>query len=150
MPANHLDYSKTAIKQTNYMTNILPQAAKMNRGAWLQTEEITECYRDIEDLLVIGGVVWGESSEDDYFIDSHGVKTPDAFWKVIIRGGVNDTRAIAWLVPNTAEAKRKTLDKYLISIEVLERLTNVDIPVPEYVKYLEPESSWVLPICDKG
>jgi endonuclease G len=54
--ANHLDYSETAIKQSNYMTNILPQAANMNRGAWLLTEEITECYRDIDELLVIGGV----------------------------------------------------------------------------------------------
>ncbi|HIG39559.1 MAG TPA: hypothetical protein EYQ14_03340, partial [Gammaproteobacteria bacterium] len=33
VPANHLDYSKKAIKQSNYMTNILPQAANMNRGA---------------------------------------------------------------------------------------------------------------------
>lgn len=47
VPANHLDYSANAIKATNNMTNILPQAANMNRGAWLQTEEIIECYRDI-------------------------------------------------------------------------------------------------------
>jgi len=31
--ANHLDYSKIAIRQSNFMTNILPQAANMNRGA---------------------------------------------------------------------------------------------------------------------
>jgi len=31
VPANHLDYSKVAIRQSNFMTNILPQAAKMNR-----------------------------------------------------------------------------------------------------------------------
>ena len=42
VPANHFDYSKKAIKQSNYMTNILPQAANMNRGAWLLTEEIVE------------------------------------------------------------------------------------------------------------
>ncbi|WP_340124431.1 DNA/RNA non-specific endonuclease [Methylobacter svalbardensis] len=45
VPANHLDASDEAIKATNTMTNILPQAADMNRGAWLQTEEIIECYR---------------------------------------------------------------------------------------------------------
>ena len=43
VPANHLDYSKAAIRQSNFMTNILPQAASMNRGAWLLTKEITEC-----------------------------------------------------------------------------------------------------------
>ena len=54
VPANHLDYSKVTIRQSNFMTNILPQAANMNRGAWLLTEEITECYRDIDELLIIG------------------------------------------------------------------------------------------------
>lgn len=53
VPANHLDNSPTAMKQSNFMTNILPQAANMNRGAWLHTEEIIECYRDIDELLVI-------------------------------------------------------------------------------------------------
>jgi len=56
------------------MTNILPQALNMNRGAWLQTEEIIECYRDIDELLVIGGVIWGNNPADDFFIESHGVK----------------------------------------------------------------------------
>lgn len=80
VPANHLDASEAAIKATNTMTNILPQAANMNRGAWLQTEEIIECYRDIDELLVIGGVIWGNNPADDYFVESHGVKTPDAYW----------------------------------------------------------------------
>ena len=71
VPANHMDYSAIAIKQTNYMTNILPQAANMNRGAWLHTEKITECYRDIAELLVIGGVIWGNNEADDYFVKSH-------------------------------------------------------------------------------
>lgn len=151
VPANHLDYSKKAIKQSNYMTNILPQAANMNRGAWLLTEEITECYRDIEDLLVIGGVIWGDNSEDDYFNKSHGVRTPDAFWKVIIRGGINDIRAIAWVVPNTSDAKRKKLDDYLVTIEDIEKLTDEIMPVQEYMKHDKPHYSWALPIgCNKG
>ena len=32
VPANHLDASNVAIKQSNYLTNILPQTAQMNRG----------------------------------------------------------------------------------------------------------------------
>lgn len=90
VPANHLDASASAIKATNTMTNILPQAKNMNRGAWLLTEEIVECYRDIDELLVIGGVIWGNNPDDDYFVKSHGIRTPDAFWKVVIRGTGQD------------------------------------------------------------
>jgi len=151
VPANHLDHSKVAIKQSNNMTNILPQAANMNRGAWLLTEEIVECYRDIDELLVIGGVIWGNNPADDYFIQSHGVKTPDAFWKVIVRGIGQDERAIAWIVPNSQEAKRGQLDNYLVTVDEIERITGEKIPVADYAKHEKPATSWLIPKgCNKG
>ena len=151
VPANHMDYSGLAIKQTNYMTNILPQAANMNRGAWLQTEKITECYRDIAELLVIGGVIWGNNDADDYFLQSHGVRTPDAFWKVIIRGTGQDEQAIAWIVPNSQDATAKRLDQYLVSVDDIEKVTGEKIPVADYAKHEKLNASWQLPIgCDEG
>lgn len=151
VPANHLDYSKAAIKQSNFMTNILPQAAKMNRGAWLLTEEITECYRDIDDLLIIGGVIWGDNPEDDHFLKTHGIKTPDAYWKVIIRGTGQDERVIAWIVPNDQVAKRKMLDHYLVTVNEIEQATGEQIAVADYAKDEKPERSWIIPRgCNKG
>jgi endonuclease G len=149
VPANHLDNSRTAIKQSNYMTNILPQAANMNRGAWLRTEEIVEYYRDIDELLVLGGVIWGDNPADDYFVESHGVKTPDAFWKLIIRC---KDRVIAWIIPNSAEATGTRLDAYLVTVEKLERRTGETFPeVPVYAKSEKPAASWQVPIgCDRG
>jgi endonuclease G len=78
VPANHLDYSARALQQSQYLTNILPQVANMNRGAWYRMGQIIECYRDIDELLVLGGVIWGHNADDDYFLTSHGVATPDA------------------------------------------------------------------------
>lgn len=152
VPANHLDYSKIAIKQSNSMTNILPQAKNMNRGAWLLTEEIVECYRtDIDELLVIGGVIWGNNPADDYFVQSHGVQTPDAFWKVIIRGVGQDERAIAWIVPNSQDATRKNLDRYLVTVDEIEKITGEKIPVADYAKQDKPSASWLIPRgCNKG
>jgi len=151
VPANHLDSSESAIKATNTMTNILPQAANMNRGAWLLTEEIIECYRDIDELLVIGGVIWGNNPKDDYFVQSHGVKTPDAFWKVIVRGKGQDERAIAWIVPNSQDAKRANLDSYLVTVDEIERITGEKIPVADYAKHDKPSASWLIPHgCNKG
>jgi endonuclease G len=133
------------------MTNILPQAANMNRGAWLLTEEIIECYRDIGELLVIGGVIWGNNASDDYFVQSHGVKTPDAYWKVIVRGKGQDERAIAWIVPNLNDATRANLDNYLVTVEEIERFTGEKIPVADYAKYDKPGTSWLIPKgCNKG
>lgn len=151
VPANHLDNSDKAIKQTNFITNILPQTAQMNRGAWELTEEIIECYRDIDELLVMGGVIWGNNPKDDYFLISHGVETPDAFWKVIIRGMGQDERVIAWIVPNNTQATRKNLDRYLVTVDELERMTGEKIPVADYAKHEKPMASWLVPHgCNKG
>lgn len=151
VPANHLDHSKIAIRQSNFMTNILPQVSNMNRGAWLRTEEITECYRDIDELLIIGGVIWGNNSDDDYFVRSHGVRTPDAYWKVIIRGIGQSEKAIAWIIPNSHAAKRKQLDKYLVTVDEIEQITGEKIPVADYAKHEKPSYSWMIPKgCNKG
>ncbi len=147
VPANHLDGSMVAIKQSNFMTNILPQVANMNRGAWLLTEEIIECYRDLEPLDVWGGVIWGNDASDDFFTGSHGVETPDAFWKVIMRGN----QGIAWIVPNSPDAKRARLDMYLVSIDAVEKISGLDFDMPVDQKMKPLRSSWQIPAgCDKG
>ena len=151
VPANHLDSSDLAIKQSNFITNVLPQTSQMNRGAWLLTEETIECYRGIDELLVIGGVIWGNNPADDHFVSSHGVKTPDAFWKVVIRGSGQDERAIAWIVPNSTLATKKNLDRYLVTVDEIERVTGEKIPVADYAKHDKPTASWIIPHgCNRG
>ena len=66
VPANHFNHLTKGISQSNFMTNILPQARNMNRGVWLGTEEIIKCVRDQEDLRVFGGVAWGRNPDDEY------------------------------------------------------------------------------------
>lgn len=150
VPANHLEYSELAIRQSNFMTNILPQAATLNRGAWLRTEEIVECYRDQMELLVLGGAIWGNTKaarKNDYFVGSHNIRTPESFWKVVIAG---DGSTIAWLIPNDQTATTTKLDTFLIKpvqLEVKVKLSEV----PKAWRIKKPKRSWVLPVrCDLG
>jgi endonuclease G, mitochondrial len=61
----------------------------------------------------------GDNRKDVFFTEPHGVKTPDIFWKVIIR---ND-RAIAWMIPNSVDTKKNRLDDYIVSIQELYLVT---------------------------
>jgi len=142
VPINHLDNDADAMRDSNSMINILPQAVNMNRGAWLKTEEISECYRDIINLQIIGGVIWGDNTANDYFVDSHGITTPDAFWKVIIK---NSGQAIAWIIPNNSTAIKSKLDKYLVSIKTIESKTGEFIPIDNAKKSSKPSKSWKIP-----
>lgn len=141
VPANHMDYSKLAIKQSNYMVNVWPQTKQLNRKAMLRTEEIIECYRDYQPINVIGGVIVGNNPRDDYFIRSHGIKTPDAFWKIIY----NKKSALAWIFPNSKSPTKKNLDRYLVTIQAIERQLGRKLPVPKQFKKLKPNRSWPLP-----
>ena len=79
--------------------------------------------------------------------DSFRSPVTDAFWKVLIR----EERAIAWVIPNTAEATRTRLDQYLVSIAHLEARTGETIPVDDWLKEDVPEVSWTMPVgCDRG
>jgi endonuclease G len=140
VPANHFDGSEVAILQTNFWTNLLPQTASMNRGAWLQTEYIIECLRDEVPLEVWGGPIWGENPADDYFTTSHGIATPDAFWKVAIR--TDNREAMAWVVPN-GPAPGSSLNKWLVSIATIEAATG--LPFDAVQEDVVPSASWERP-----
>jgi endonuclease G len=148
VPANHMDWSAQAISETNFLTNILPQTTVLNRGAWLATEEIIECYRDIQDLQIIGGAIWTKNVKNDYFVQSHGIKTPDYFWKVVIRA---DGKAQAWLFPNNNAPTRARLNRYLIKIASLEKKVGETFPVSDAVRKRKYVKSWLIPSdCDKS
>lgn len=149
--SNHMDYSTTYIKRANYMSNILPQVSTFNQGIWVKAENVAECYRDLATVHVYGGVVFNDTS-NDFFTSSHGVKTPDWWWKTIITTDTSTgaTKAISWYIPNSGSLG--TLDSYIVSISELESLVGADeigISATPAVKAMKPSTTWALPSgCD--
>ena len=150
VPANHFDHSEQAIKESNYMTNINPQYYTLNRGAWLLSEEIVECLRDLDTLKVYGGAIMGNDESNDIFIESHGIRTADFFWKIIENTRTNDV--IAWIMPNDATAVRSNLDKYLVSIKDIEARSGfIFHNFTDEQKQIRQTTSWKIPVgCDKS
>ena len=143
VPFNHMDVDVQTAVQSNFMVNILPQASRMNQkgGAWYQTEQITECFREhYPPLTVIGGPIWGSSSEK---LPSHGILVPDYFWKVIYHS--NDS--IAWIIPNKQVATKDKLDGYLTSISEIEKRIGSIIDAPEQFKNQKQSTSWDVGYC---
>jgi len=142
VPANHLDSDPGAFEDSFYLTNILPQASKFNQsaGAWFQTEIISECYRDITPLKIWGGVIWGNNAENDYFTKTHGIETPDFWWKLIYREDKQEY--IAWIFPNDRSTQAKKIDDYLKSIEELTKRVDSLPALGPIKKAKQSEKSW--------
>lgn len=97
--ANHMDLDEVTIKESMYITNIMPQTSELNRGAYLAAEEIFECWRDVVDLNTLVGIIMGNDESNDHFFDSHGVRTPDYYWRIIEKE--TDGDVIAWIFVST-------------------------------------------------
>ena len=116
--SNHMDIDSTTIRQSHYMTNIVPQISTFNQGIWQQTEQITECYRDVKPISIYGGVIYSDPS-NDYFLLSHGIRTPEYFWKVLVSiNSKNEIISIGWFIPN--QENLETLESYIVSISEIE------------------------------
>jgi endonuclease G len=146
VPANHLDYDETAIWETNFMTNIVPMTKTTNRyGAWRQTEIMTECNRSEKSFVVMGGVIVGDNTKDDYFLMSHGIQTPDYLWKVLYDG----EKSLSWIIPNSHNATKENLNSYRVSVAEIERRTSLNLPIKAHLKDNPSKSGWEKPKnCD--
>lgn len=149
--ANHVDQSQEALKESNYMTNVCPQRANLNRGAWLLTEEITECHRDIDTLNIYGGIIMGDDITNDIFKYTHGIRTPDFYWKIIENTRTKDV--IAWILPNTDSATRTNLNQYATSILDIETKSGFILNNFSYsqklIKHTNWQTNWSIPAnCD--
>ncbi len=172
--ANHMDNTSLTKKEASYATNLVPQSTGLNQGggAWRETEDIIECHRDFPDvdhLDIFGGLLY-DDEENDYFLESHGIPTPDLYYKVVVKyfkDTKKDPDVIAWVMLNKSIDRAHRLDKKfdgldengnfngdLINIVQLKRLVNDQLDrLPEtYTQSAyEAGESWDQPKdCTKG
>jgi endonuclease G len=150
--SNHMDGSESSIRESHYMVNIVPQVSTFNQGIWQDTEEITDCYRDINPIEIFGGVIYTDTS-NDYFVESHGIRTPDFFWKVLVTKDSNGKdKIISWFFPN--KENLGDLDDYITSVDEIESKLNDnlgEIPVKSELKKFKASRSWAIPFnCNRS
>ena len=73
-------------QQVNYLSNIVPQRAALNRGAWKELEEhVRDLVRDHGEVFVITGPSYLEPFETLPNADERH-QIPGGFWKVVMYG----------------------------------------------------------------
>lgn len=141
--SNLWDHSEELMRATNTMANVVPHEAYQNvHGLWRYSEKLTECFRDKEDVYVWLGNIWGNNQENDHFIDTHGVTTPDKLWKVLIRG---DGQINAWIIPNNNQATSNNAHKYEVSIREILDTVSYSIPSLKVFSHYQTNKTWWIP-----
>ena len=139
--SNDADNSATFL-----MTNIVPQAPKINSYTWLQLESYCrKIVNEGSELYIITGTYGRGGTGGNGFADSirHNIIVPSELWKIVVvlPQGTNDlnrinvtTRVIAVLIPNDQSASNKSWTSYRVTINKIEDITGFDflsnVPAP--------------------
>jgi endonuclease G len=131
-PAADMGFSSLTMQESFYYSNMSPQNPSFNRGIWKKLEEQVRSWAVLYDsVLVVTGPVLTSNLPK---IGVNGVSIPSFYYKVILDYKNNQSKAIALILPNVKGTK--PLSSYVLSIDELEKLTNLDF-FPELQDDLE-------------
>ncbi|MCM1505361.1 MAG: DNA/RNA non-specific endonuclease [Muribaculum sp.] len=122
-PAGDMKWSKQAMNESFYMTNICPQLNALNSGAWRTLEEKCRVWAMADSAIVIvaGPILSDKLTET--IGDSH-VVVPQRFFKVILSPYSNPPRGIGFIMNNGKVAGG--MQKAAVSIDEVEAVTGHD------------------------
>lgn len=131
-PAADMKWSNTAMKESFYFSNICPQHPQLNRRGWKKLEEKIRDWAAADSaIIVICGPVIRKQAKT---IGKNKVVVPQQFFKVVLSPFVKPMRAIGFLFNN--EQCVDPLSAYTVTIDSIERLTNMDFfaPLPDEIE----------------
>lgn len=122
-PAGDMKWSKKAMQESFYMSNICPQNHNLNTEDWndleMKTREWARRYGKV--YVACGPIYHGKPKK---YIGEHRVAVPDAFFKVILIYENNKQCTLGFLFEN--ESGERPLKEYMVSVDSIERLSGLD------------------------
>lgn len=134
-------YGSLAQMETFFMTNMCPQKAALNQGAWKRLEEwIIKAAQKKKHVFVICGPIFGDNPEIVTKGKERGIQIPDAFYMILLDAekeyeDVPEIHLLAYRFPqNTASnADFKDRVKFGASINDIEKATGLNF-FPDFEK----------------
>lgn len=122
-PAADMKWSKKAMDESFYTSNICPQNKNLNKGDWKDLEELARAIAAQYGSLYIccGPIVTNTSNT----IGINKIVIPQSFYKVFLRKKTDGAwTSIGFVMPN--KAGNKPLMTYMHSIDEVEHLSGID------------------------
>ena len=151
-PAGDMAWSKEAMSDSFFLTNMSPQVPGLNRGMWrILEEQIRQWALKEQELYVITGPIIRPNYKT---IGPNKVTVPQWYYKIIVDYHQPEIKALAFMIPN--RKPQKSLQSFVVSIDKLEEVTQLDFLnlLPKKVQVqLESKvnlSQWKLPATKAG
>ncbi|MCD8260728.1 MAG: DNA/RNA non-specific endonuclease, partial [Bacteroides sp.] len=121
-PAGDMKWSKQAMDESFFFSNICPQDRKLNGGRWKDVEEkVREWATADSAIVIVYGPIMGKKPKT---LGTGKVAIPDAFYKVALSPYQSPLSAIGFIMKN--ENVRGKLQEYMVTIDSVETITGID------------------------
>ena len=122
-PAADMKFSKIAMKESFYFSNMSPQAPEFNRGIWKELEEqVRNWALDFDTLYIVTGPILTKGLPS---IGENEVSIPQYYYKAIIAYSNKNQSAIGFIMPN--KKCTESIYLYVVSIDEIEKQTHLDL-----------------------
>ena len=137
-------YGPEAQLQTFFMSNIIPQRSKLNRGIWnnLEQMEVRKYAQELEEIWVLTGGIF----EGNEHLRS-GVNVPSACYKIIVDELNGNPRVLAFIIGQNITGN-EVFTNFLTSVDKIEQKTGFDFlsdlpdDIEKRVEAQVPERLW--------
>ena len=121
-PAGDMGFSKTAMDETFYYTNMSPQVASFNRGVWKKLEtQVRNWAVEYDSLYIVTGPIFSDSMK---VIGPHRVAVPTAYYKVLLKLKDGKFQGVGFILKN--ESSKLPLQSFVLTIDEVETITGID------------------------
>lgn len=123
-PAGDMKWDSTAMAESFYYTNCIPQDKALNNGKWNQLEMKTRSWaQQFGKVFVVTGPVFYQS--DTLRIGPHGIAVPHACFKALLAPTETSYTAIAFVMQNGEE--KRSMKECAIPVDELEAMIGLDL-----------------------
>lgn len=122
-PAGDNKWSKLAMEQSFFLTNMCPQNRRLNGGDWKELEEKCRDWANkYGEVYIVCGPIFYDGKKETIG-GSKEIWVPDAFYKVVLC--MNDNpKSIGFVYPN--EGKNNPMEYYVYTVNEVENRTGID------------------------
>lgn len=123
-PSADFRWSRTALSESYYYSNMSPQKPELNRQSWAKLENTIRAYvsNSNEQVFVVTGGVLTDGLPT---IGENKVSIPEYYYKVVLDYEGDEKKGIAFLLPNGKS--QYPLFSYAVSIDSVEALTGINL-----------------------
>ena len=121
-PAADMKWDEQVMKESFYLSNICPQNPNLNGGVWKDLEEqVRDLASQKGKIFVVCGPIVNDISNT---IGENKVVVPQAFYKVLLQEENGEIHTIGFVYENVSG--RKPMSTYAMTVDEVEKLTNID------------------------